>query len=158
MMGNDAMTVDAERQLVLRREIPFARENVWKALTDPVHVSKWWGPDGFTSEGVRQDFRVGGIWAFDLLGPDGARYPNHLMYKEIVPPSKLAFAHGDGKRAWFETAITLAEAAGGMLITLCQHYETKALRDEVVGKYRAVEIAKQHLAKLETYIREHLAR
>lgn len=149
---------EADRELVLQRELPFPRELVWKAMTDPVHVNKWWGPNGFTCENVRMNFRVGGVWAFDMLGPDGTRYPNHSVFKEIVPPSKLVFDHGDGKKFWFETTVTLTEAAGGTRITLRQLYETKAFRDEVVSKYGAIEGGKQHLAKLEAYIRQHLTK
>ncbi len=66
------MTVDEkERELVLQREVPFARELVWKAMTDPEHVNKWWGPDGFTNQNVSMDFRVGGAWTFEMVGPDG---------------------------------------------------------------------------------------
>ena len=152
------MTDEADRELVLQREIPFPRELVWKAMTDPVHVNAWWGPNGFTSEGVRMDFRVGGVWTFDMVGPDGTRYPNRSVFKEIVPPSKLVFDHGDGKRVWFETTVTLAEAVGGTLITLRQLYETKAFRDEVINKFGAIEGGKQHLAKLEAYVRQHLTK
>lgn len=152
------MTDEADRELVLQREIPFPRELVWKAMTDPVHVNKWWGPNGFACENVRMNFRIGGVWAFDMLGPDGTRYPNHAVFKEIVPPSKLVFDQGDGSKFWFEMTVTLAEASGGTKITIRQLYETSAFRDEVVSKYGAVEGGKQHLAKLEAYIREHLTR
>lgn len=152
------MTDEADRELVLQREIPFPRELVWKAMTDPVHVNKWWGPNGFTCENVRMNFRIGGVWAFDMLGPDGTRYPNHAVFKEIVPPSKLVFDQGDGSKFWFEMTVTLAEAPGGTKITIRQLYETSAFRDEVVSKSGAVEGGKQHLAKLEAYIREHLTR
>lgn len=152
------MTDEADRELVLQRDIPFRRELVWKAMTDPVHVSNWWGPNGFTCKDMRMDFRVGGVWVFDMVGPDDTYYPNRSVFKKIVPPSRLVFDHGDGKKFWFETTITLAEAAGGTLITLRQLYETKTFLDEVVGKYGAVEGGKQHLAKLEAYVREHLTR
>jgi hypothetical protein len=42
------------------------------------------------------------------------------------------------------------------LITLRQLYPNKQSRDEVVNKYGAIEGGKQHLAKLEAYIRENL--
>jgi len=151
------MTTDEkERKLMLERKIPFARELVWKAMTDPEHVNRWWGPDGFRNEGVIMDFRVGGNWTFEMVGPDGTRYPNHSVFKEITPPSKLVFDHGDGKRMWFETTVTLQEIDSGTLITLHQLYPSRESRDEVVNKYGAVEGGKQHLAKLEAYIKENL--
>ena len=149
-------TDEKERELMLVREIPFARELVWKAMTDPEHVNRWWGPDGFRNEGVVMDFRVGGAWTFEMVGPDGTRYPNHSVFKEITPPSKLVFDHGDGERMWFETTVTLQEIDSGTLITLRQVYPSRESRDEVVNKYGAIEGGKQHLAKLEAYIRENL--
>jgi uncharacterized protein YndB with AHSA1/START domain len=151
------MTVDEKaRELLLQREMPFPRELVWKAMTDPEHVNKWWGPDGFRNEGVSMDFRVGGAWTFEMVGPDGTRYPNHSVFKEITPPSKLVFDHGDGERMWFEATVTLQETGGGTLITLRQLYPSMESRDEVVNKYGAIEGGKQHLAKLEAYVKAKL--
>lgn len=106
-----------EREQVLQREVPFARERVWKAMTVPEHQNRWWGPDGFRNENVTMDFRVGGAWTFEMVGPEGTRYPNHAVFKEITPPSRLVFDHGDGQRIWFETCITLQETGSGTLIT-----------------------------------------
>jgi uncharacterized protein YndB with AHSA1/START domain len=77
------------------------------------------------------------------------------VFKEITPPSRLVFDHGDGKRMWFETTVTLEETAVGTLITLRQLYPTRESRDEVVNRYGAIEGGKQHLAKLEAYLRDH---
>jgi uncharacterized protein YndB with AHSA1/START domain len=151
------MTPDEqERELVLQREIPFPRELVWQAMTDPEHVNKWWGPDGFRNENVTMDFRVGGAWTFEMVGPDGTRYPSHSVFKEIAPPSRLVFDQGDGQRTWFETTVTLQETASGTLITLRQLYPNRESRDEVVDKYGAAEGGKQHLAKLEAYVKAKL--
>lgn len=141
-----------ERELVLRREVPFARERVWKAMTEPEHQNRWWGPDGFRNENVTMDFRVGGAWTFEMVGPEGTRYPNHAVFKEITPPSRLVFDHGDGQRIWFETCITLQETGSGTLITLRQLFPSRESRDEVIEKYGAIEGGKQHLAKLEAYL------
>ena len=148
---------DKDRELVLQREVPFARELVWTAMTDQAHVNKWWGPDGFRNENVTSDFRVGGAWTFEMVGPDGTRYPNHSVFKEITPPSRLVYDHGDGERIWFESSITLEETAAGTLITLRHLFPSRESRDEVIQKYGAVEGGKQHLAKLEAYVREHLS-
>lgn len=150
-------TSEKERELVLQRELPFARELIWKAMTVPEHVNRWWGPDGFSNENVSMDFRVGGAWTFDMVGPDGTRYPNHSIFKEITPPSRLVYDHGCGERIWFEASITLQETAGGTLLTLRQLYPDKKSRDEVVEKYGAIEGGKQHLAKLEAYLKANLA-
>lgn len=151
------MQDENERELVIQREVPFARELVWEAMTETEHQNRWWGPDGFHNEDVRMDFRVGGTWTYVMVGPDGTRYPNHTVFKEITPPSKWVFDHGDGQRVWFETTVTLEETVTGTLITLRHIFPSKESRDEVVEKYGAIEGGKQHLAKLEAYVREKLS-
>ncbi|MDE2585148.1 MAG: SRPBCC domain-containing protein, partial [Betaproteobacteria bacterium] len=131
---------------------------VWKAMVEPEHMQRWWGPDGFSIEGVTMDLRVGGTWTFVMVGPDGTRFPNHSVFTEITPPSRLAFDHGDGERVWFEASIDLQDTGSGTLVTLRQLYPSKEFRNEVVTKYGAIEGGKQHLAKLEAYVREHLSR
>jgi uncharacterized protein YndB with AHSA1/START domain len=98
------------------------------------------------------DFRVGGAWDFAMVGPDGTRYPSRSVFKEITPPARLVFDHGDGTRMWFEMTVTLEETARGTLITLRQLYPTRESRDEVVDKHGAIEGARQHLAKLEAFL------
>jgi uncharacterized protein YndB with AHSA1/START domain len=147
---------NTERELVVQREVPFPRELVWKAMTDPEHVNEWWGPEGFTCENATLDFRVGGRWTFEMVAPDGTRYPNHSVFKEITHLSKLVFDHGDGNRILFEMNVTLQDKGKSTLITLRQFYPSRESRDEMVTKYGALEGAKQHLAKLEAYIRANL--
>ena len=147
---------EAEREVVLQREVSFPRELVWQAMTVPEHQNRWWGPDGFKNVGVVMDFRVGGAWTFEMVGPDGTRYPNHCVFKEITPPSRLVFDHGDGNSVWFEQSFTLQETKSergiGTLITLRNLFPNKAFRDEVVSKHNAIEGGKQHLAKLDAYL------
>jgi uncharacterized protein YndB with AHSA1/START domain len=147
----------AERELIVHREVPFARELVWKAMSEPEHVNRWWGPDGFRNEAVNMDFRVGGVWTFVMVGPDGTRYPNRVVFKEITPPSRLVFDHGDGERTWFEATVTLQDSGRGTLITLRQLHPSRKSRDEVVDRYGALEGARQHLAKLEAYLADPLS-
>ena len=146
-----------DRQVLIQRTLPFTRELVWKAITETEHASRWWGPDGFKIEGMALDLKVGGVWTFDMVGPDGTRYPNHSVFTEITPPAKLAFDHGDGHRVWFLASVILEARDGGTLVTLRQVYSDKASRDMVVEKYGAIEGGKQHLAKMEAYIKDNLA-
>lgn len=145
------------RELVLRRELPFPRELVWKAITDPAHMPRWWGPDGFTIENLSLDLRVGGAWTFDMIGPDGTRYPNHSIFTEVTAPSRLLFDHGDGQRVWFAASVLLDATDKGTMVTLKHLFPSREALEEVVRNYGAVEGGKQHLAKMEAYVRENLA-
>jgi uncharacterized protein YndB with AHSA1/START domain len=143
---------EQEREVIVQREIPFPRELVWKAMSDPNHVNHWWGPEGFQNENVVLNFSVGGAWTFEMVAPDGTRFPNHSVFKEIVPLEKIVYDHGDGSRFWFEATVTLKQTEKGTLVTIRSLFPTKGERDEVVEKYGAIEGGKQHLAKLEAYI------
>ena len=146
-----------DREVIITRVLAAPRELVWKALTDPKHIVNYWGPDGFTTTIESMDLRINGEWWYTMIGPDGTCYPNHSVFKEIVPLSKLVYDHGDGERIWFEQTITLQDVEGGTLVTLRHLFPSKEERDLVVEKYGAIEGGKQHLAKLETYIKEKLA-
>ncbi|MGB7815822.1 MAG: SRPBCC family protein [Methylotenera sp.] len=147
----------ADREIVTSRVFDAPRELVWEAWTNPKHIVHWWGPNGFTTTIEKMDLRVGGEWKYMMVGQDGRCYPNHMVYKEVTRPSKLVSDHGDGERVWFEVSVTLQETGGGTLVTLRHLFSSKESRDEVVEKYGAIEGGKQHLAKLEAYIKEKLA-
>ena len=52
----------ADREFVHSRLIDAPRERVFKAFSDPVHLARWWGPNGFTSTVHEFDLRPGGTW------------------------------------------------------------------------------------------------
>jgi uncharacterized protein YndB with AHSA1/START domain len=146
----------ADREVIITRVLDAPRELVWEAWTNPEHITHWWGPDGFTTTIEKMDLRIGGEWKYMMVGPDGTRYPNHMVYKEVMPPSKLVSDHGDGERVWFEFTVTIQEVDEGTLVTIRHLFPDKASRDLVVEKYGAIEGGKQHLAKLAAYIKEKM--
>lgn len=154
--GNPQVATPTDTSIVIAQMLHVPRRLVWEAMTKEEHLDRWWGPDGFKNANSMMDVRVGGEWRFEMVGPDGTRYPNLVVYKEILPLSKLVFDHGDWERVWFETTVTLEDIANGTLVTIRQNYPTKEARDEVVEKYGAIEGGKQHLAKLEAYIAKNL--
>lgn len=147
----------ADREVIVSRILDVPRELVWEAWTNPKHIVNWWGPNDFITTIEQMDFRVGGIWLHTMTHIDGTRYPNHSIFKEIKFPSKIVYDHGDGERIWFENTVTFEEIESGTLVTIRQLFPSKASRDEVVEKYGAIEGGKQHLNKLETYIKENLS-
>src|ERR1700688_1274475 len=84
----------ADREILITRTFDAPRELVWDAMTNPQHVVNWWGPRGFTTTIKEMDVRPGGVWKHVMRGPDGANYPNHSVFKEVVKPERIVFAHG----------------------------------------------------------------
>ena len=77
------------REIVLTRMFNAPRELVYKLWTDPKHVAKWWGPDGFTTPVCEIDLRPKGAYRFVMRGPDGAEFPMKGVYLEIVKNNKI---------------------------------------------------------------------
>jgi uncharacterized protein YndB with AHSA1/START domain len=71
--------------IVITRVFEAPLESVWRAWTEPEQMKKWWGPRGFTAPVMKNDFRVGGQYLFDMRGPDGKDYWNTGKYLEIIP-------------------------------------------------------------------------
>lgn len=67
-------------------------EAVFKAFSDPGTIANWWGPLGFTNVIEEFDFTPGGLWRHEMIGPDGAVYPNHSVFEEISP-ARIVLRH-----------------------------------------------------------------
>ncbi len=98
-------TESKKRDLVVTRLFDAPVEQVWKAWSDPEHVMRWWGPEGFTSPTAEMDFREGGVSLVCMRAPKefgGQDLYNTWAYKKIVPMQQiefiLNFADKDGTR------------------------------------------------------------
>jgi uncharacterized protein YndB with AHSA1/START domain len=144
----------SDREIVVSRIIKGPRRLVFEVYTDVNHLARWWGPDGFTTTTRSFEFRPGGVWEFIMHGPDGVDYPNRIEWREIAPPERIVYLHGerdDDPRA-FVTTVTLVERDGATEIILRSVFTTKEQRDEVIERYHAIEGAKQTLGRLAEYI------
>jgi len=145
-----------DREIVVSRVIDAPRELVFEAFTEVRHLSRWWGPDGFTTSTRSFEFRVGGVWDFVMHGPDGTDYPEWITWTEIASPERIAMIHGeshDDPNA-FESVLTFERDGVATRIELRTVFPTRELRDEAVEKYHAVEGGRQTLGHLAGYVSE----
>jgi uncharacterized protein YndB with AHSA1/START domain len=84
------MTHDAGLRLHLLRVLRAPRSVVFRALTEPGELVKWWGPEGFTTASVESDLRPGGAYRIAMRPPEGELF--HLVgeYVEVAPPERLS--------------------------------------------------------------------
>jgi uncharacterized protein YndB with AHSA1/START domain len=145
---------DSEREIVVSRTIEGPRRLVFEAYTEVRHLARWWGPEGFTTTTHAFEFRPGGVWDFTMHGPDGSDYPNWIEWREIVPPERIVYLHGereDDPQAFVST-VTLVERGSATEVTMRAVLRTKEQRDEVVERYGAIEGGKQTLGRLAAYV------
>ena len=155
-MINNQTNDTSDREMVITRLINAPRELVWEVWTDPTHLEKWWGPNGFSTTTKEFSFGVGGRWRHIMHGPDGTNYPNLIVYEELVKPERIVYAHSDGGEgandAQFISTITFEESDGKTLVTLRSVFNSPAELQHVIKTYGALEGGKQHLARLDGYV------
>ena len=151
--------VTADREIVISRVIGAQRELVFEVFTEVRHLSRWWGPEGFSTTTRAFEFREGGEWDFVMHGPDGTDYQEWISYTEIAPPERIALLHGEsrGDPNAFESVLTFAPDGDATRIEMRTVFPTTELRDEAVERYHAVEGGRQTLSKLAVYVTEILA-
>ena len=154
--GAPAQSATADREIVISRVISAPRELVFEAFTEIRHLSRWWGPEGFTTTTRAFEFRVGGEWVFVMHGPDGTDYQEWISWTEIAPPERIALLHGEsrGDPNAFESVLTFAPDGAATRIEMRTVFPTKELRDEAVEKYHAIEGGQQTLSNLAAYVTE----
>lgn len=145
----------ADREVVLSRLFDAPRELVWKVWTEPDHVGAWWGPNGFRTTTKAMDLRPGGRWRFVMHGPDGTDYQNLVVYREVVPPSRLVYEHTgeEGEEVSFHVVVTFEAEGSGTRLTMRMVFSTAAELVRVNEKYGAIEGAHQHVGRLEAYLK-----
>ncbi len=141
-----------KRELVLTRVFDAPRELVYRAWTDPKHLSQWWGPRGFTTKIHEMDVRPGGVWSYAMRGPNGIDYPFEGVYVEVVEPERLVFdgwIHASAEqRVW--TEVGFAEREGKTEVTVRQVYgfESDATRGAPVGWNQQMDRLAEFLAQV----------
>jgi len=148
----------SDREIVISRRIDAPRELVFEAFTEVRHLSRWWGPNGFTTTTRAFEFQVGGAWDFVMRGPDGTDYQEWITWTEIVSPERIAMLHGEYRDDpdAFESVLTFASHGEATVIEMVTVFPTKELRDAAVEKFGAIEGGQQTLGNLADYVMESL--
>jgi uncharacterized protein YndB with AHSA1/START domain len=87
--GSTATTeiYSVDGDLYFERTFDAPRERVWRALTDPDAIPRWWGKHGTTTRVVEMDVRPGGTWRYISSAPDREDVTFFGEYLEVTPPT-----------------------------------------------------------------------
>ena len=147
--GNSAttkVTLLSDRKILITREFDAPRELVFKAMTDPALISRWWGPRNYTTVVDKMDVRPGGAWRFVHRTADGNEYGFRGEYREVVPPERIVQTFEFEPMAGHisvETA-TFTERDGRTLLTVRSVFSTKEDRDGMVQSGMEKGLAETH--------------
>ena len=147
----------ADRELTVTRTVNAPRELVYKVWTNPEHIAKWWGPNGFTNTVHEMHVQPGGMWRYIMHAPDGTNFPNRIVYSEVVPQEKLVYLHGDdidNDPNAFHVTITFETEGNKTKVTMHSVFASAELLQMLTREYGVVEGAIQNLNRLEAHLVE----
>ena len=148
--------VMSDRELVISRVIAAPRELCFAAWTSPEHLPRWYGPRGFRTTIHAMDVRPGGTTRLTMHGPDGADYPNTIVYDEVTAPSRLVFTVRGGRAdlppEHHEHVVTFDAEGAGTRVTMRLVFPTAAALAANLATYHADEGGKQTLERLGAHV------
>jgi uncharacterized protein YndB with AHSA1/START domain len=81
--------------LTIVREIRGTPEEIFRALSDPEEIMKWWGPRGGLTR-AHVNLRPGGEYRFELEGPGEKTGWVKGQYQIVEPPTRIV-------KTWFSS-------------------------------------------------------
>ena len=153
---SNAAAESAERELVITRIFDAPPHLVFKTWTEPDHLVRWWGPQGFTSTIIGKiNVRPGGNYRIHMRSPEGNDHWSQGVYREVVEPERLvmagAWTDADGNPTSPETLLTVTfeEHQGKTKLTLHQAiFESVTARDAHRGGWNSsLDRLAEYLAK-----------
>jgi uncharacterized protein YndB with AHSA1/START domain len=87
-------TTAGPAELVFTRVFEAPRELVFQCMTQPEHLTHFWGPAGTSApvEHITVDARPGGPFETVMINDaDGSRYPTRAVFDEVAEPERLVW-------------------------------------------------------------------
>jgi uncharacterized protein YndB with AHSA1/START domain len=128
-----------ETQILITRRFDAPARLLYRAMTEPDLIKRWWsGKRGEVTE-VEVDLRVGGFWRQVMVTTDGFEVAFHGTYREIVPDERLVttemFEGAPGATEDDATlnTVTLVERVGVTTLTTLVECRNQMIRDAIIG-------------------------
>ncbi len=129
--GSAQVTLPSDLEILITRPFEAPIDIVWRALTEPAHLLRWWGPPWCPMLTCQVDFRVGGDWRYGSRMDDGTELGWHGRYLDIEHGRRIVTTEVfEGFRdAESVNTMTLHEADGVTLLQTLVRHSSKENRD-----------------------------
>ena len=129
------VSLPADDQILIEREFAAPAHLVWRAVTEPELVKRWWHANRGEVLSAEIDLRVGGKWRYVAKPHEGEEFAFYGEFLEIVPNEKIVQTEvfAPFPDAGSTNTMTLTESGGvTTLRTLVQAASPEA-RDMQIG-------------------------
>src|ERR1700694_4506533 len=150
--GTAVVTLPTDTQILITRDFEAPKHLVFKAMTTPELIKRWWGGDRGEVTSAEVDLRVGGKWRNVMTANAGFEVAFHGEFREIVPNERIVSTEvyegvPDGEAL---DTVMFTEIDGRTLLTVAMKLGSKAERDMVInsGMEGGLQEAYDHLEQI----------
>jgi uncharacterized protein YndB with AHSA1/START domain len=138
--GKAKVTLPTDEQILIEREFDAPRDLVYRALTTPELIKRWFHANRGVITVAEIDLRVGGKWRYVAQTEGIGEVGFHGEYRELVPDERIVwteFYEGVPEGVAEEDATTvntatLKESEGRTKLTVLIQAPSKAARDAII--------------------------
>ncbi len=137
--GTAKVTLPADDQILITREFDAPRHLVFRAVTEPELVQRWWGAQRGDGVSAEIDLRVGGKWRYVMEAQGGFEVAFHGEYREIVENERIVSTEvfegapvPDPEAAGTVNTMTLTEVDGRTTLETLVQAPNQEVRDAII--------------------------
>ena len=132
--GKAEVTLPTDDQIKVVREFDAPANLVYRAVTEPELVKRWWGARRGAMTVAEIDLRVGGKWRYVMDASNGQEVGFHGEFREIVPNERIVQTEAyegipDPDESANVNTMTLVEADGRTTMEVLIQCISKESRD-----------------------------
>lgn len=123
------------QELTITRLFDAPAARIFKVMTDPQLIPRWWGPRKYITIVDQAEIKVGGVWRYINRDADGHDFGFHGVFHAIEPPTRMVQTfewEGMPGHVSLET-MTLENRGGKTLITAHSVFQSVADRDGMIA-------------------------
>jgi uncharacterized protein YndB with AHSA1/START domain len=73
----------ANKKITVTKSFNAPPQTVWEAWTTKEVLDQWWAPKPWRAETKSLEFKEGGFWVYDMVGPENERHHSKVEYTRI---------------------------------------------------------------------------
>jgi uncharacterized protein YndB with AHSA1/START domain len=129
------LTLPSDTQILMTREFAAPAHLVFRALTTPELIKRWWSGGRGEVTVAEVDLRVGGRWRHLLVTEDGYEVGFHGEYREIVPAQRIVCTEAFEGAPEAPAAVctyTFEESDGRTTLSVLTEVSDRQVRDAII--------------------------
>jgi uncharacterized protein YndB with AHSA1/START domain len=137
--GTAKVTLPADDQILITRDFDAPKNLVYRAVTEPELVQRWWGAKRGDEVKAEIDLRVGGTWRYVMQAQGGFEVAFHGEYREIVENERIVSTEvfegapvPDPEAVATVNTMTLTEVDGRTMVETLVQAPNQEVRDAII--------------------------